>query len=212
MRYLAIYFSIILLLFSCSEKSNQPLRGNKAATFMLGDDSAETVVWQLINTHDPYNGGVSYPQDPANPHYILLHKNGAFKEHDNANVSFGNWYLNKNKNRLALVYYIQNGISIPDEKQVIDYRYEVKKVSKDSLILGIQGRHGIVTQTYISTTSAPDNIRRNPWQDKIPEIDLDDESIWQGADDENSLDKKDIETWSPVRRKDSLINDPDSLK
>ena len=184
--------------------------GKKAAQFILGDESAETIVWQLVSTKDPYDGGKYYPQDPANPHYILMHHNGAFKEHDNANVSFGNWYINQNKDRLALVYYIQNGISIPDEKQVLDYRYVIKKVTKDSLLLDIQGRHGMVTKAYINSTSAPPVIRTNPWDNKVPEINLEDESIWKGAEEKNE--DKNVETWDTGVKTDTLYKDPDSLK
>ena len=179
MRYLTIIFSIIFFFIACSEKSNQPLRGTKAANLILGNNDREVVIWKLIQSRDPYMGGQVYIQDPGNPQYILMHRNGAFKEHDNVNVSFGNWYTNKEKNRLALVYYIQNGLSVPDERQIIDYRYEIQKVSQDSLILGIQGRHGIVKKIYINDPDAPVSIKTHPWEDFNMEKQKSEEEIWK---------------------------------
>lgn len=80
---------------------------------------------------------------------LELHTKGTFIEYDSLNHYSGLWYINKTKERLKLVYQIQNGDTVPEARQDTSFRYQLVKLSNDSLVIGKQGRHGIVQYNYL---------------------------------------------------------------
>ncbi|MEZ4774971.1 MAG: hypothetical protein R3D00_17440 [Bacteroidia bacterium] len=150
MRHLSIFFILFLPFLSCHDKSTQAIRNRKAASLLVGKKKlADSVVWKLSQTYDPYNGGLTYDADSLNPQFLVLHRDGTFREYDTINYSTGHWLVNKSRDRIAKVYAIQNGTEIPEEQQIPSFRYEIQTRNTDSLALTIQGRHGMLRLTYI---------------------------------------------------------------
>lgn len=163
MKYLAIILLTIVASASTCHKQGKrsDLSTRKAATFLIGKKT-DTTCWRLQKTFDPYDGGKTLVRDSLNPQYLLVAKDGAFREYDNDNHSEGRWYINKDKTRMALVYDIQNGLTLENEPQSepeeMHYRYEIREVSPEKLVLAIQGRHGMVEKTYIQVEMEGDTL------------------------------------------------------
>lgn len=152
MKYLPIILMIFFTVGGCNDKSNNALRTKKATKILMGK-KAKWQKWQLISQYDPYNGGKYYRPDSSNSQYFILINDGSFREYDTFNYSEGSWLMNKSRDRVALVYLIQNGIKIPPEKRDTTFRYELKTISPDSLVLAIQGRHGMMAKTYLNVST-----------------------------------------------------------
>lgn len=148
MRFLTIVMAIIFLAFSCKDKSTSPLRKRKANKILLGARKADSITWKLVKTYDPYNKGYTILKDSTNYRYLRLMGDGSFKEFDLDNKSRGKWYLNKERNKLGFIYQNRNGIEINEDLQNLFFRYHIDNLYKDTLILSIQGRHGMVKQFY----------------------------------------------------------------
>lgn len=150
MRYLSIFFILFFLLSSCHDKSTQAIRNRKAAALLIGKKKlADSIVWKLSQTYDPYNGGYTYAADSLNPQFLVLHRDGTFHEYDTINYSEGTWLVNKERDHIAKVYSIQNKTEIPQDQQIPSFRYHIQKRNTDSLQLAIQGRHGMLLLTYL---------------------------------------------------------------
>lgn len=148
MRFLTIVMAIIFLAFSCKDKSTSPLRKRKANKILLGSRKSDSITWKLVKTYDPYNKGYTILKDSTNYRYLRLMGDGSFNEFDAENKSRGKWYLNKEKSKLGFIYENRNGIEINEDLQNLFFRYHIDTIYKDTLILSIQGRHGMVRQYY----------------------------------------------------------------
>ena len=148
MRFLTIVMAIIFLAFSCKDKSTSPLRKRKANKILLGARKADSITWKLVKTYDPYNKGYTLLKDSTNYRYLRLMGDGSFREFDADNKSIGKWYLNKERSKLGFIYQNRNGIEINEDLQNLFFRYHIDTLYKDTLILSIQGRHGMVKQFY----------------------------------------------------------------
>lgn len=155
MKYLAILSLIIFIIAACHDKSTRAIRSGKAANILIGSKKvADSVTWHLSLTYDPYDGGKTYAANEENPKYLIMKRDGSFREFDNYNQSSGHWYLNKLRDKFAMVYENRNNQEI--ENQDMQFRYQVEKNTRDTLILGIQGRHGMMQQIYTRVT--PDSL------------------------------------------------------
>jgi len=150
MRFLTILSAIIFLAFACKDKATSPLRKRKANKILIGSHKTDSAQWRLVKKYDPYNKGYSYYYNDSSAfQYLTFLGDGTFKEYDKDNKSHGNWFLNKEKKKLALVYTIRNGIEIGESLQQIFFRYVIDSLYQDTLVLSIQGRHGMVKQFYL---------------------------------------------------------------
>ena len=163
MKYLAIILLALAASTStCNKQGSRTDLGNrKAATFLLGRKT-DTIRWQLTQIYDPYDGGKTIIRDSLNPEYLIVGKDGAFKEYDNENHSEGRWFINKDKTRMALLYEVQNGMTVEADSgkkarempEELRYRYEIREISREKLVLAIQGRHGMVEKTYVTADTS----------------------------------------------------------
>lgn len=154
MRFLTTVLAIIFIACACKDKSTSPLRKPKANKILLGSKKADSVVWKLVKSYDPYNKGYTYWADSSNLKCLVLKSDASFREFDKENKSEGSWYLNKEKNKLGFVYSLRNGVEINEDLQHLFFRYHIDTLYKDTLILAIQGRHGMLKQYY----KLPDSI------------------------------------------------------
>lgn len=134
----------LLLVAACHPK---PMKVRKAARYLLGDRH-DSVTWKRMRMFDPYEGG-QLLGDPGDAYYLCLRSDGSFREWDNHNRGEGRYYLNRDKNSMALAYSSFNG-QIPDTSmQRIRYRYTILKLNADTFSIGQQGRHGMVEQLLL---------------------------------------------------------------
>jgi hypothetical protein len=144
---------LFLPLFQTACQSSLPASlGVRAAADEMLAPAPGSTTWRLSETFDPYQGGQTMRKGPARTQYLVLDKEGIFRSFDPENSGAGRWYLHQEKDRMALVYHYQNGQAIPEEQRDSQYRYQILQHQADTLVLGIQGRHGIVRQTYVRAT------------------------------------------------------------
>lgn len=155
---MTILSAIIFLAFACKDKTTASLRKRKANKIILGTKKADSVQWKLVKSYDPYNKGYTYIKDTNDFKYLTLSGDGSFKEYDKENKSKGTWYLNKEKKKLAFVYSKRNGIDIGKSLQEIYFRHHIDTMYQDTMVLSIQGRHGMVKYFYTSPTPLDFNI------------------------------------------------------
>ena len=149
MRFLAILCLLIFTLTACQKRSDKALRQKQAAKFLTQKSGEDTLHYRLDQIFDPYMDKprkMGKSQSLAN---LELHTQGTFAEYDSINRYSGLWYINKTKERIKLVYQVQNGDTVPEARQDTSFRYQLVKLSNDSLVIGKQGRHGIVQYTYL---------------------------------------------------------------
>jgi hypothetical protein len=125
-----------------------PTAQKRDAAYLMGQKSTYQKKWELVETFDPYQGGTLIPAEADNPTHLMLFQDGDFIEYDRRNYSSGHWSLDREADRMALTYQMQNNRSIPPPERDTLYRYQVQHHSPDSLVLGVQGRHGIVQLRY----------------------------------------------------------------
>lgn len=123
-----------------------PLAQRRDAAYLMSEQGRFQKRWQLIETYDPYQDGILLR--PESARYLTFYQDGEFLEHDPANYSTGQWQLSEDRDRLALTYAMQNNRRIPTAQRDTLFRYRIQYRSSDSLVLGVQGRHGIVQLRY----------------------------------------------------------------
>lgn len=114
----------------------------------------DSLEWRLEQIYDPYNGGTTYQSDSLNPSFLSLNRKGKFAEYDTLNRREGKWYFHEDSTRIRLAYTQENGTKIIRSERDPDFRYVLKTLTEDSLVLAIQGRHGMVERIYIRTKPA----------------------------------------------------------
>lgn len=139
--------SLILLFLACQHTPQGSLKIRKAASYILQYTDNDSVVWRLMQIYDPYNGGQIIQKSNEEATFLILRKNGTFQEYDQENNNFGKWYVDKTKSSMALIYTTRNGKEVK-ENPIPDFRHQIRKFNKDTLILAWQGRHGFVEQLY----------------------------------------------------------------
>ncbi|WNJ18847.1 hypothetical protein [Pontibacter sp. G13] len=106
--------------------------------------------WKLISIQDPYKKGQNQMMGPQDPTYLVTFRDGGFAVYNQMDYQEGRWAINKTKTKLALIYdQPQQDLANP-KKFKPDFRYKISKMTPDSLILQIQGRHGWVTKKYVA--------------------------------------------------------------
>lgn len=108
--------------------------------------------WNWVHTVDPYDGGKDYDTSEDAYRSLDLADDGTFTEISKEQVQEGIWMLNKEKDALALIYGKEQKASVDLRRRIAPhkYRYKLKKLTQDSLILAVQGRHGYVIETYLA--------------------------------------------------------------
>ena len=124
-----------------------------AREILLAKD--KTRVWKMVETYDPYNGGTTIKLDTNLVQNVLIFsKRGTFEASEQQGAKFtqqatGKYLIKTDKKSLALVYTTQNLAKVPKEKQMVEYRYQIKSISDKEMILMRQGRHGWVEMKYV---------------------------------------------------------------
>ena len=120
---------------------------------ILPDDIEGYLVekWNWAHSYDPYDEGKNYEASASDYKALSFNEDGTFEEISTEEVKEGVWMLNKQKDALALVYG-KGKVSGDLRRQLAPYkyRYKLKKLTDDSLVMAIQGRHGFVIETYLS--------------------------------------------------------------
>jgi hypothetical protein len=107
-------------------------------------DKLTGVVWQWVESVDPYEGGTVYRADSLSAgHTFLFLKEGTFVEDYPGGCCRyeGEWALSEDSTQITLRY--------TDDKRGGDrVTYEIRELSAGTLRLGIRGRHGLVVELY----------------------------------------------------------------
>ncbi|MCI4670128.1 MAG: hypothetical protein MRZ79_18470 [Bacteroidia bacterium] len=118
--------------------------------------------YQLKHTLDPYNGGTYIKADTTFSPTLLFFGDGEFVEYDRYNFYEGEWSISSQKEIIHFDYQKKStkGSAMEQDGQALYWKQDYKLVhfKDDSLILGAQGRHGIVKKLYLRT---PISIKDN---------------------------------------------------
>jgi hypothetical protein len=153
MKYLPAFFLAVFVCLSCNDKAGTALSAGRALRYWFDKTDTLPEVWKLVRSFDPYDGGKLSVFDSANTRYLVIANDGSFREYDAYNVSEGSWRVNKSNDHLSLTYEKQNGFDIPINRRDTLFRYEIRRHDDDTLVLAIQGRHGMVAQTFAAVLS-----------------------------------------------------------
>ena len=115
--------------------------------------------WIKVASYDPYDKLTSHNRDTGDfvsridtakyKNTFQFTSNGEFFTDDNwNNKGIGKWKWNTDSTKIGISYLKYNE-QINEDKPITDYRMYVFKLTKDSLIMGWQGRHGIVQEYYL---------------------------------------------------------------
>ncbi|RMG70990.1 MAG: hypothetical protein D6722_07665 [Bacteroidetes bacterium] len=137
-----------LWLMGCGGEGRHYLTQREACDLLITQDKTFMRDWTLAQIYDPYAGGTVIQGDSLSPRHLVFFRDGHFLSYDRWNYSDGTWLVRRADQKLALIYDIQNSRRIPTAKQDTAFRYRVSRPAADTLILGIQGRHGMVRETY----------------------------------------------------------------
>lgn len=138
-----------MLLLACGGPTRDLLTQREASRLLISPDGKEFMRdWVLAYQYDPYQGGTLIAGDSLHPRHLVFFRDGHFLAYDRWNYSDGTWCVQRDEQRLAFTYHIQNGQRVPPEKRDTLFRYQIQRLAGDTLVLGIQGRHGIVRETY----------------------------------------------------------------
>lgn len=114
----------------------------EANLFLLGNSKIKKVQWQLLQSYDPYNGGITTPADATHLEAYVFQKNGKMISYATDNQQNGKWKLTKEKEFIWIEYSLIKG-----KKEL--YKFKIKELTSEKMVLAIQGRHGLVEKTYL---------------------------------------------------------------
>lgn len=141
-----LVISALLCLGVLACTPQQYLNRRQANRSFLAADQTEK--WALALRYDPYLDGITTVFKPKERPHLYFDPNGQFSEFQTDTHSAGVWQIHKENKQLVLAYSLSNSQKVP-KKQPQILQYTILKKDKDSLILGIQGRHGIVQHKYV---------------------------------------------------------------
>jgi hypothetical protein len=112
--------------------------------------------WIKVAWHDPYNDQINHDKkehigstDTLNyPYTIQFWENGEYVRIDKWNHYSGKWKWNQDSTKLGMNLLKAND-KIYNDSTITEYRHYIYLLTKDSLIMGWQGRHGMVREFYI---------------------------------------------------------------
>ncbi len=152
MRILVLFvISILMMAPSCQDETSVALKRSQIARSWLKSQPDSITRWVLHSTFDPYQQGTYYLGDAGNPEVLELASNGVFHEYDSVQQSYGQWFMNPADSTMSLRYEIRNNKLIAASNHELSGRqqYRLMKMTGDSLILEVQGRHGMLVITYL---------------------------------------------------------------
>ena len=106
--------------------------------------------WVYEKSADPYNNGAFHFADSTNAKYIIFKSDGSYADNDNNNSALGFWKFNHDSTRLGIKYTVFNDKEVDNKEPISEFRWIIYELTRSNMILGIQGRHGIVRYTYNS--------------------------------------------------------------
>lgn len=141
--------SLRFVLLTHSEVS--PIEADIAAQLIKDIQSQKTLHWKLIATHDPYQGSNFLRTDPKNSIQLRLDIDGTFREVRKDKIVNGRWKLNKGSNMLKMLCERINGSAVKRAHALSSYT--LRSYNSEFLVLGKQGRHGIVELKFKAMSS-----------------------------------------------------------
>ncbi len=154
------YIIIVLIfisIYSCDFRGYSTMGLEQAASFILGD-SLKMIRWKLVQTYDPYQGGRITKQDSINPRILEIYNNGTFKVYESDLIGRGKWYIKSDKSAIAFIYAGESGEVKPSKNQAIEFTHQIRRLTRDTMILAWQGRHGFIEELYVSQRKSPKQI------------------------------------------------------
>ena len=115
--------------------------------------------WIKVASYDPYDKIISQKRDTSNfisridtakyKSSFLFKSNGEVFSNDNwNNKGIGKWKWNSDSTKIG-INYLKLNEQVYEDKPISEYQMYIYKLKKDSLIMGWQGRHGIVQEYYV---------------------------------------------------------------
>ena len=150
MRSGLIICTIILSIsfVTCKRKGWKNLKKTEAAAWMLKDSSEQVIKWGLCQIYDPYLGGQVMPVDSQSRKTLVIYRSGKFSIEEEDTSIHGQWKLNQARTEILFVSKEKNGVKVRQKDPLYHQISQVRKITKDTMILAWQGRHGYVEELY----------------------------------------------------------------
>ena len=150
MRSCLIICTIILSIpfVQCKRKAWKNLKKTEAAAWMLKDSSDQVIKWGLCQVYDPYLGGKVIPVDSQSMKTLVIHRSGKFAIEEEGSSIHGQWKLNQARTEILFISKEKNGVRVRQKDPMFHQISQVRKITKDTMILAWQGRHGYVEELY----------------------------------------------------------------
>lgn len=159
MKYPTLLFCTLwVLLLACHRNHQNALKTQHAATYLFEHSLQDSIVWQLIELYDPYQNGKRIRIDSLNPQYLIIHEDGKFSKLKKGEQVQGRWYMRRDKEAFAFIPAATT--PSPQTLQSLNYRYEIRRYEKDTMMLAWQGRHGFVEETYVRIEYPQQTLRK----------------------------------------------------
>lgn len=144
----ASLIALIVLLYPKSEQ------GAQFGQVKLPDNVKELLVgkWEWKATDDPFEGSNKRVAETEGEKFLIINKDGSFVEWAKEESREGVWILNKKKTAVAFIFNDEKNRSkrVAPSLLAYEYRHRIQKIDNGELVLGIQGRHGMVQESYQS--------------------------------------------------------------
>ncbi len=138
--------SLCFIVEGCQPQWEEALATKKARDIMCKDTFVNG--WVMHGYMDPYQPEVMNRPESGIPPTLVFFGDGHYLSYDTFNHTTGDWFLNNASDRLALIPTRTNGKDLTPSDNDSLFRYQILFRDSDSLVIGIQGRHGIVEQYY----------------------------------------------------------------
>ena len=139
---------VCFLAICCKRDSWKNLGKTEAAAWMLKDSSDQVIKWELCQVYDPYQGGQVMKVDSLFRKTIEIYRDGKFKINDRQALINGQWKLNLARTEILFVCKERNGVKLKQKDPLYRQISQIRKISRDTMILAWQGRHGYVEELY----------------------------------------------------------------
>ncbi|MEM6628319.1 MAG: hypothetical protein AAF694_01545 [Bacteroidota bacterium] len=147
-RSIVISLFIIWALVGCERSSWEALDLVEASAWMIQDSSKQVIRWGLCQIYDPYQGGRVTKLDSFSQKVLEMRRDGRFILSESREVSKGDWQLNRARTELQFRFKSKNGVKVSRSDPSYEIVSQVRKITRDTMILAWQGRHGFVEELY----------------------------------------------------------------
>ena len=138
----------LVTLVGCDRSAWEAMDRVEASAWMIQDSSKQVIRWGLCQIYDPYQGGRISKADSFSQKILEMGRDGKFSLLVSRELSKGDWRLNRARTEIQFRFKTKNGVKVSRSDPTYQMVSQVRKITRDTMILAWQGRHGWVEELY----------------------------------------------------------------